>query len=119
MKKKMSPASADKAPDESFFETILKAELDLHRAKNADYAGQGNDPLGNFKRVAHVLKPYKKMPLDHPLTVALVYTLKQLDSVMWAHATGRCSVLHEGTTERFMDVSNYANLAAWIAHEQA
>jgi hypothetical protein len=91
------------------FLELTKQELELHSAKNRDYA-QGGDPLGNFKRVAGILGQYPGLNLSNPTVVAIVYMLKQLDAVLWAMSQG-----YEGQVEslddRMQDIHIYMKLA--------
>ena len=90
------------------FYTMTEQELKLHSEKNKDYA-QGGDPLGNFKRVAHILSAYD-LDLSKPEVVAIVYMMKQLDAALWMLSQG-----YEGEVEsvdtRLQDVHVYAKLA--------
>ena len=97
------------------FERITKAELDLHEAKNHDYAS-GGDPLGNFNRVSQILALYPNLPLSDRRVVALVYALKQLDAVLWALNTGLQARV-EGLSSRLQDISVYAKLVMCMETE--
>lgn len=83
-------------------------EIRLHDAKNHDYAAGGN-PLGNFNRVAGILKFYPDFPSDTPVGVMIIYALKQLDAVMWGLSQ---NIAHrvEGYEPRLGDLSVYAKL---------
>lgn len=91
------------------FIPLCMKEIELHSDKNHDYAG-GGDPLGNFQRVSDILKMYPGFPYDTPAGVALIYSLKQLDAILWGKAK---SIKHkvEGLAGRYEDVSVYAKLA--------
>ena len=90
------------------FLPITLGELDLHSKKNHDYAA-GGDPLGNFDRVASILALYPGLDLADRRVVALVYALKQLDTVLWGLAK---RIVHkvEGLNTRLGDISVYAKL---------
>jgi len=95
------------------FYKMTEQEIELHSAKNKDYA-QGGDPLGNFKRVSAVLKTWGfNIP---PELVCLIYGLKQLDAAFWMLSQG-----YEGEVENFdtrlTDVHVYAKLAR-ILHKE-
>lgn len=98
------------------FATITKDELELHSIKNKDYA-QGGDPLGNFKRVANILKEYPGLDLSSPTVVSLVYMFKQLDAALWMLCQG-----YEGDVEnidtRLRDVHVYAKLCRILHKEE-
>ena len=98
------------------FTQLTEEEVKLHDAKNADYAG-GGDPLGNFNRVANILSNYPGLPLDNPTVIALIYTLKQFDAVLWMLAKGYEGKV-EGIGPKLGDVSIYSKLAI-ILHEEA
>lgn len=97
------------------FYELTQDEIELHSAKNKDYA-QGGDPLGNFKRVAHILSAYQ-LDLSRPEVVAIVYMLKQLDAALWMLSQG-----YEGEVEnvdtRLRDVHVYVKLARVLRSER-
>jgi len=91
------------------FYELTRQEEELHSKKNKDYA-RGGDPLGNFNRVAEILKLYPGFPFDSPAGVALIYAFKQIDAAMWSMAKGyKPEVDPRG--ERFGDASIYFKLA--------
>jgi hypothetical protein len=100
---------------EKFIELCLK-EMELHSKKNHDYASGGH-PLGNFYRVAKILDLYPGMSPDSPLTVAIIYLLKQLDALLWMHSNGHSAKV-EGPLERCQDISVYAKIIALIIGEK-
>ena len=92
---------------------LTDEELELHSAKNRDYA-RGGDHLGNFHRVSAILKVWG---FDIPPTlVALIYALKQQDAYMWMLSQG-----YEGETEpidaRLRDDHIYKKIAR-ILHKE-
>ena len=97
------------------FYDLTQQEIELHSAKNKDYA-RGGDPLGNFRRVSAIKQLYPGLPWDSPTGVALGYMLKQLDAAMWMLAQG-----FEGEVEdfdsRMADVHVYAKLSR-ILHKE-
>jgi hypothetical protein len=99
------------------FKEFTEQELELHSAKNRDYA-QGGNPLGNFYRVSAIKSLYPGLHWDSPVGVALGYLLKQLDAAFWMLAQG-----YEGKVEnidtRLTDVHVYAKLARILWREQA
>ena len=94
------------------FQELTEQELELHSAKNKDYA-QGGDPLGNFKRVSAIKRLYPGLPWDSPTGVALGYMLKQLDAAFWMLSQGYEGEV-EGVDARLTDVHVYAKLARII-----
>jgi len=81
-------------------------EMELHSAKNADYARGGN-PLGNFERVSAMSKMwgYNLEPYD----VALIYLMKQMDAVGRMLGKGDEGQV-EGIDGRLLDISIYSKL---------
>lgn len=99
------------------FLNVLLEKAQLHSDKNHDYA-QGGDPLGNFRRVANILAQYPGLPLKDPVAVMLLYSLKQLDAVLWGLAKG---IEHkiEGPIERLGDILVYAGIAICALQDAA
>jgi len=97
------------------FKQLTEEEIKTHEEKNRDYAG-GGDPLGNFHRVAKIFSLYPGLDLSNPVVVAMVYEMKQMDSIFWMLSQG-----YEGKVEtigkRLSDVSIYSKLAR-ILHEE-
>ena len=94
---------------------ITDDELELHSAKNRDYA-RGGDPLGNFKRVADFFSTYPNLDLSNPVIVCIAYAMKQLDAALWM-----LSQDFEGEVEnvdsRLRDVHVYMKIAR-ILHKE-
>lgn len=94
---------------------LTEQELQLHSAKNRDYA-RGGDPLGNFKRVSAIKQLYPGIDWTTPTAVAVSYMLKQLDAALWMLAQH-----FEGDVEnidtRLQDVHVYAKIAR-ITHAE-
>ena len=65
----------------NLFKELTDEELTLHEAKNADYRSD-SDPLANFKRVARIMQLYPDMDWARPECIAVIYSLKQLDSCL-------------------------------------
>ena len=89
-------------------------EMELHSAKNYDYAHGGN-PLGNFYRVSDMLKLFGAD--ISPAQVAFIYLMKQLD------ATGRMLFQNyeggtEGISSRLKDISVYSKLIQILLNEE-
>jgi len=99
------------------FVDITLDELDLHSKKNKDYAKGGN-PLGNFNRVANVLSNYPNLDLSQPKVVALVYTMKQLDAVLWMWSQ-RYEGEVEGVQDRLKDIHVYVKLIRILVEEES
>jgi hypothetical protein len=99
------------------FLPITLKELELHSLKNFDYASGGH-ALGNFRRVAGILKQYPKLDLGDERVVALVYLLKQLDAVLWGLNS---DIAHkvEGLDGRLQDISVYAKIVMCMNTEKA
>ena len=82
-------------------------ELDLYSRKNTDYT-KGGDPFGNFKRISAILKIWGfDVP---PVLVALIYSLKQQDALMWM-LSQKYEGQIEGKQERFRDIGVYTKIA--------
>ena len=94
------------------FIPLMLKHIKLHSDKNHDYA-HGGDPLGNFYRVAIMLRQYPGLDPGDPAVVAIIYMLKQLDAALWLKAKGHKAVV-QGAGERWSDVSVYANLIQLI-----
>lgn len=98
------------------FDVLCAQEKALHVSKNHDYSA-GGPALGNFERIAAILRLYPKLALDDSRVVALVYLLKQLDAVLWglnSQIKHKC----EGVTDRLRDISVYAKIVQCILLEQ-
>lgn len=94
---------------------IVVEQVALHSNKNHDYA-RGGDPLGNFTRVANMLKQWPNFPYNTPEGVAFIYALKQLDAEAWTMCQGgECKV--EGLNGRTDDQAIYANLRRCMREE--
>jgi hypothetical protein len=91
-------------------------EVALHSEKNHDYA-KGGDPMGNFARVANILKQYPGLDISKPEIVALIYLLKQLDAALWQMAKGHTAKV-ETPAVRWRDVSVYAKIIIAIMKEE-
>jgi hypothetical protein len=91
------------------YKELTQQELKLYESKNKDYT-KGGDPFGNFKRVSCILSLYPDLNLADPQVVAMVYLMKQLDSVLWMLSEG-----YEGEVEnidtRLTGVHVYAKIA--------
>jgi len=99
------------------FIPITVAEMELHSAKNHDYAGPGADPLGNFRRRAAIYAFYPGLELSDPAVVAAVDMLKQLDAYL--HFKSRKHQARvEGKVARLRDVSVYAKLCQILEGEE-
>lgn len=99
------------------FHQLTKAEVELHNAKNHDYAAGGH-PLGNFFRVSSLLSMYPGLSLSDPAVVAAVYALKQVDAYLWIKSQ-KIQTKVEGINERCQDVSVYFKLIQCIEHDLA
>lgn len=93
---------------------LTNEELQLHSAKNRDYA-RGGDPLGNFRRVASILTNYA-LDLADPAVVCIVYALKQLDAVLWMLSEGYEGDI-EGVDPKLLDAHVYLKIAR-ILHKE-
>jgi len=100
----------------SLFKKFTEEEQKLYDAKNEDYRSDG-DPLANFKRVAAWMKLYPKMDWARPEAVAILYSMKQMDSALSMLERGI-----EGKVESFdtraQDVSIYWKLARILHREE-
>jgi len=97
------------------FITMTLDELLLHSEKNYDYARSG-PPLGNFLRVAAILRLYPGLDPGDPAVVAMVYMLKQLDSYFTMKSQGYEGEV-ETRDERLRDVHVYSKLARILDRE--
>ncbi len=95
------------------FYEITFEELDLYNRKNRDYAGGGENPNGNFDRVAAFWAMYPNIKLGDPRVVALSHMLKQLDQICWSLHRGYEGEV-EGLDPRFADCHIYAKIARVI-----
>jgi len=100
---------------EKFVELCFK-EMDLHSQKNHDYAA-GGDHLGNFMRVAKILSLYPGLKISQPKVIALVYCMKQFDSVLHMFDQAYEGKV-EGIKERLQDISVYTKLISILYEEE-
>lgn len=91
------------------FAKLLDALKELHEQKNHAYAF-GGPPLGNFKRVGSIMKLYPKMDWSSEWGVALMYELKQLDSLLWLLSNAHQDQF-EGLAGRISDRIVYNGIA--------
>jgi hypothetical protein len=70
------------------FNTMMLEQMNLHSEKNKGYAG-GGAPLGNFSRVATIMKLYPNFPVASEMGIAIMYLLKHFDRIMWDLNTGK------------------------------
>ena len=99
------------------FIPMLMEKVKLHSDKNHDYAHGGN-PLGNFERVSTILALYPGLPLGHPVSVMLIYAMKQMDAVLWGLCQGITQKV-EGPVSRLGDLLVYAGIAICWFKEKA
>lgn len=101
---------------ERFLEILLE-EARLYDEKNHDYA-HGGSPFGNFERVAAILQLYPGFPYDKREGVLLIYSLKQLDAIMWGLSK---QIEHkvEGMPARAGDISVYSKIFRIMAEEKS
>ncbi len=92
---------------------MLLEQMELHSVKNFKYA-YGGDPMGNFYRVAEIMKLYPGIDWAQPECVALVYSLKQLDATFWMLNSGHDAKSLEGIDACLNDVGVYAALTRLI-----
>jgi len=98
------------------FYKILKELADLHNKKNYDYAGKGNNPLGNFKRCGSMVRALLKEGGYEDLKVSLIYMSKQIDAVIDMIGNGREAQV-EGITDKLNDIAVYAILSRILYEE--
>jgi len=91
-------------------------ELELHNAKNHDFAG-GGDPLGNFYRTSIIKKLYPGFDWDSPFGSAIGLMLKQFDSMMWLRSQ-KIEAKVEGIPARLKDITIYMKLAILLYEEE-
>ena len=70
------------------FNKFMKEQMRLHSIKNYQYAGMGN-PLGNFARVAEIMKQYPNFDNRRPEATVMMYILKHFDRIMWDLCSGK------------------------------
>lgn len=97
------------------FVKMSVVEMGLHSRKNKDYA-RGGDPLGNFKRVAAIMKLYPDIDWATPVGVGLVCKLKQLDAALWQLSQGFEGEV-EGFDERMQDDGIYSKIIRILRRE--
>jgi hypothetical protein len=90
------------------FARMCVENVALHDAKSHDYAS-GGAVFGNFERVAAILGQYQNLDLSDPRVVAMVYSLKQTDAVLWSLSQGHTARV-EGRDGRLADIAVYMNL---------
>ena len=98
------------------FVSLSLMEMELHSAKNDDYAG-GGDPLGNFRRTARILSNYPGLDPSDPTVVAMLLLMKQFDASMWLLSQGKGGAV-ENVGTRLADVTVYAKLAQLLWEDQ-
>lgn len=89
------------------------AEMALYDAKNHDYAA-GGSVFGNFERVGQILALYPGLDISRPEVVAMVYMLKQIDSILWGFSS-KLEKKVEGIKDRTQDVSVYSKIVGIIS----
>lgn len=109
--------SEEKFHGHPLFHKLTQMEVDLHNAKNHDYAAGGH-PLGNFFRVSNILRMYPGLNPADPAIVAVIYAIKQIDAYLWIKSQGIQTKV-EGIFERCQDVSVYFKLIQCIEHDLA
>ena len=99
------------------FNDIVLSLVKLHSDKNHDYA-RGGDPLGNFKRAADILGKYWHVfaTPEGPAILALMYSIKQVDAVLWSLSQGGENVC-EGIDGKLRDMAVYSLLALIMVEE--
>ena len=99
------------------FNDIVLSIAKLHSDKNHDYA-RGGDPLGNFKRSAEILGKYWQVfaTIEGPAILALMYSMKQIDAVLWSLSQGGENVC-EGIEGKLKDMAVYALLTLIMVAE--
>jgi len=105
------------------FIPLLVDAMELHSAKNFDYAASG-DSLGNFNRVSHFWESYPLLcpncgtdvdnPLSNPVILSVAYKMKQLDAETWQLVRGYEGKV-EGVAPRCVDQGVYSFLEILIA----
>ena len=91
------------------FITVTMDEIELHSLKNADYAGVGSDPLGNFRRTESIKRLYPGLDWASDYGGAIDYMLKQFDAVMW-NLSRQKDTSCESLDDKIKDISVYAKL---------
>ena len=86
------------------FKELTIEQLALHSKKNEGYAG-GGAPLGNFERVADIMKLYPNFPYQSHMGVLVMYYMKHFDRVMWDLCHGKFP-----SDESLADMAVYATI---------
>lgn len=79
--------------------------MELHSKKNENYAG-GGESLGNFNRVANMMRSYPNLEQGDPAVAAIGMVVKQIDNVLWALNTQRF-YSEETVDEHLADIAVY------------
>ncbi len=95
------------------FIPMLLEQMELHSTKNFKYA-YGGDPMGNFNRVAAIMRLYPDINWAQPECVALIWSFKQLDAALWMLNSGHDAKSLEGIDACLNDVGVYAALTRLI-----
>jgi len=98
------------------YDQLTMEELNLYRAKNADYT-KGGDTYGNFNRVSQIFSMYPNLKLSDSRVICLAYLMKQLDAALWMLNQG-----YEGEVEnidtRLQDVHIYAKICRLLTSKE-
>lgn len=87
-------------------EATYKYNLEVAKRKNADYAGEGNDPFANFKNSLVV-----RVPVDRAILVRIMDKISRVSNLLDKEA----QVKDEAITDTIGDAINYlAILKAYI-----
>ena len=57
--------------------------MHLHNDKNRQYASGGH-PLGNFQRVANIMRNYQNLEQGDPAVALIGMVIKQIDNILWS-----------------------------------
>jgi hypothetical protein len=82
--------------------------IKLHDRKNKNYAG-GGSPLGNFHRVANMMRSYPNLRQGDPATAVIGMVVKQIDNILWAMNTERF-YSETSVDEHLADISVYMTI---------
>lgn len=90
------------------FNDMMLDQMELYSRKNTNYAG-GGSPLGNFNRVANMMKSYPNLQQGDPAVALIGMVVKQIDNVLWALNTAKF-YSSESIDEHLADISVYMNI---------
>jgi hypothetical protein len=93
-----------------FMQDFFGRNLEIMKAKNADYSAQGTNALGNFTAIDNMA--------DFPESIPIGFITRMMDKMMRITSfvkNGTLLVSDESVNDTLSDLANYAGLfAAWL-----